>query len=74
MLVVTYLVVRIDLWAVQCQTELYKIIKIKAYQLLKSGCALVLETLELVQIKINALDVVFFGMFPKVIFFVFFFD
>ena len=34
----------------------------------KSGCALAAETLELVQIKIKALDLVFFGKFPKIIF------
>jgi hypothetical protein len=34
----------------------------------KSGCALAVETLELVQIKIKALDLVFFGKFPKIIF------
>ncbi len=68
MLVITHVVVRIILWVFQCQTEAGTLLEIYRVIVKKSGCALATETLELVQIKINALDLVFFGMFPKIIF------
>jgi hypothetical protein len=68
MLVTTHVVIRIILWVLQCQTEASSLLEIYPLIVKKTGCALAIETLELVQIKINALDIVFFGMFPKVIF------
>lgn len=64
----THSVIRVLLCVLYCQIEACSQNEIYPPHTKKSGCASTVETLELVQIKINTLDLVFFGKFPKIIF------